>query len=354
MTAADTLARTDAVIADGQTLEARGDAAALTGALRHYDAAITLLHESPFDTNERLRHQLARAWMNRANALQRQAARADAVAAYDEAIALFGTLPLARHPGYRNNLAAAWMNRGHALQSAGDAVSLRDAARSFETAIALLSSLPPAADRSRGIILAASALNLAACCLLLGDNERALVHARAAAACAAPGQEDDPGFADIALKSHRAACDAIGHLIARAETERGSVDTLADEASDLVDAALALARRWEARGVPLFRPIAARLFRFGAQLYALHLPDFLAEFVLEHLDPVRSPGAMPFDDEFFLAAAESLARVRQDLADRRTVFLDSPETTRLLDRLRDLRAAEARLAELRPPHDAHP
>jgi hypothetical protein len=347
---ADTLARADAIIVEGQTLEAPGTPAAITAALRCYDAAIALLRAANPPAHELLRHQLARAWMNRANALQRRPAPADAIAAYDEAIALFRTLPLDRTPGYRNNLAAAWMNRGHALQATDDPAQLAESARSLETALDLFRTLPLDTDPSHRINLAAASLNLAHVRLLLADSARALAAARKAAAIAAPGQENNPALADIALKAHRAACDAIGRLLVHADAQHEPADALADEASDIVDDALALARRWEARGVPLFRPIAARLFRFGAQLYAVHLPDFLAEFVLEHLDPARSLGAMPFDEEFHLAAAEALARARNDLAAQRTVFLESPETTRLLQRLHDLRDAEARLTELRHTH----
>ncbi|HWA88240.1 MAG TPA: hypothetical protein VG710_18580 [Opitutus sp.] len=347
------LARVDALIVAGQALEARGTTADVSASIRHYDEAAAQLRQSSLSSHELARQQLARAWMNRANALQRlnpPATLPDSVRAYDEAIAVFRTLPLPDHPGYQNNLAAAWMNRGHALHLLGDPSSLAAAVESQRTALDLLRTLPLAADRSHRINLAAASLNLATSLLALGDLAGAHVAAREAMDAAAPAEAEDPAVADIALKARRACCDAIGRLLVQAAAQSEPTDPLADEASDIVDDGLALARRWESRGMPLFRPTAARLFRFGAQLYAAHLPDFLAEFILEHLDPARSTGAMPDAEDSLLAAAQALAEARTDLESHRTVFLDSPETTRLLDRLRDIRAAEARLAELRRAH----
>src|SRR5690606_34337187 len=119
---------------------------------------------------------------------------------------------------------------------------------------------------------------------------------------------------------------------------------------DFVDEGLALTRHWESKGQPQFRYIAVRLFHFGAQLYAAQLPDFLAEFILEHIDPEQSAGAMAHTEEFYLIATDIIARARKDLETRRAAFLDTPETARLLQRFRALRDAGSRLDELRARH----
>lgn len=352
MQLSELLAHADTFLREGHALESTATPAAFADALRRYDAAIAMLHSPVLLPHEPVRAGLAVLCMNRGNVLQRQGAFADSIRAYDEAIAFFRTLPLDAHHGYRNSLGAAWMNRGHAHLLIGEPAALAEAARSQREALDLLRTLPLDADRSYGINLAAASLNLANILLALGEPSRALDAAHQATLAAIPGEDSDPNFADVSLKARRASCEALGHLIARGSTQNEPIEAFADEASDVVDDALALARRWEARGLPVFRPIAARLFRFGAQLYAAHLPDFLAEFVLEHLDPARSAGAMPGTQEFYLAAAEAISRARADLETRRTVFIDSPETTRLLERLRDLRAAEQRLAELHARHVA--
>jgi hypothetical protein len=348
----DTLSQAAAALTRGQTLEAQGNPTALAAAVRCYDEALTLLRTLPTG-DETVRRELARAAMNRGNALQRQSVPAllpEAVRAYEEAISRFRSLPIDRNPDDRNSLGAAWMNRGHALYLQATAASLAEAARSQTEAIETLRPLPLDEARSYRLNLSASWLNLANALLALGEAGRGLRAGREAAALAAPGEDSDPALADIGLKARRAACEAISRELIGAIDTRQPTDALADEASDLVDEGLATARKWESRGLPIFRPIAARLFRFGTQLYGAYLPNFLAEFVLEHLDPARSAGAMAMVEDGYEAAGAAIARARADLEGRRTIFLDTPETTRLLQRLRDLREAEARLGELRREH----
>ncbi len=348
-----------AALSRGQVLESQATPTGLAAALRCYDEAVALLRRLP--SSEPARRELARAVMNRGNALQRQPSPAllpEAVRAYDEAIALFRSLPIDANPEDRNSLGAAWMNRGHALYTQATTASLTESARSQLEAIATLKPLPLEAARAHRLNLSAAWLNLANALLGLADPVRALPASAEAMALAAPGEDSDPALADIGLKARRARCDALSRSLVAALNSSQPTEALADEASDVVDDGLALARLWESRGLPIFRPIAARLFRFGAQLYAAYMPDFLAEYLLEHLDPTRSTGAMPMVADSLQAATDALARVRVDLEDRRTIFLDSPETARLLQRLRDVREADARLAELRreylPPAPTEP
>ncbi len=347
----ETFALAASMLARGQALE-NENPPALPDALRHYDQALAALRSLPL-SDESVRRDLAVALMNRGNALQRQDAPetiCSAIRSYDDAIAFFRSLPLDRHASYRNALGAAWMNRGHALHRLPDPDSLAESVRSHDEAIALLRTLPLAEDRSYPINLAAAWMNQAHALLLGGDFSRALTAARESLAVTAPAEDSDPALADIGLKARRAWCEAAGQHLAAPGADALATESLADEASDMVDDGLALARKWESRGLPVFRPIAARLFRFGAQLYAAHLPDFLAEFLLEHIDPTRASGAMPHLEEFYLVADGALSRARQELVNRRTVFLETPETLQLLERLRALRSAEARLAELRAQH----
>ncbi len=336
------------LLRDGQSLEAQVSPDALTAAVRCYEQAIAALRTLPL-ADTRVRHELAVAAMNRGNACQRQntpAARPEALRSYDEAIAFFRTLPLDEHPDFRNSLGAAWMNRGHALYLQAEPAAMTEAVRSQREAVSILSTLPLEAHRSYRINLAAAWMNQANALLALQENEPAADAARESGRIAAPAEAEDPVVADIGLKARRALCEAIGRLLAPTHGFVRNTEILADEASDVVDDGLALARRWQSRGVPHFRALAARLFHFGAQLYRVHLPDFLAEFLLEHIDPEQSEGAMT-DEAFYLIAQESLGLARQDLEARRTVFLDTPETAQLLQRFRDVRAAEQRVAELR-------
>lgn len=348
MSVDDTLARAAQLLQTGHALEARFTPDALAGALRCYEQALVALRSLPLSRAD-VRHQLAITTMNRGNVLQRQSsttALAAAIQAYDEAIAFFRSLPLDAHPDIRNSLGAAWMNRGHALFVRGDSASCVEAVHAQREAIAVLRTLPLDENLSYRVNLAAAWMNQANALLAIDDNALAADAARESLALTTPLERREAALADVGLKARRALCEAIGRLLV-STSHREQVDALADEASDRVDDGLALAREWEARGQPHFRTIALRLFRFGAQLYQVHLPDFLSEFLLEHIDPERSAGAMTHTDELYEIAAESLDRAKHDLEAPGRFVLDTPETARLLDRLQSLREAQARIAALR-------
>jgi hypothetical protein len=349
MSVEETFAHVGSFIRAGQLLETRGTPESLADAVRSYDAAISQLRGQP-EASERVRAALGIALMNRGNALQKQftpSALAAAVSAYDDAISYLRTLPLEQSAFDRNTLGAAWMNRGHAQLARAEPDSVTASIQSFREAIIVLRTLPLDGPSSFRMNLAATLMNEANALIKVREPEKALSSAMAALAVTAPTERTDPVLADIGLKARRVGCEALGHCLFVASKRGGPTRELGDQASDLVDEGLALARHWESQGQQQFRYIAARLFRFGVQLYAGHLPDFLAEFILEHLDPEISTGAMTDVEEFHVIASEVLGRALQDLEARRAAFLDTPETARLLRRFRDLRAAVLRLEELR-------
>ena len=92
--------------------------------------------------------------------------------------------------------------------------------------------------------------------------------------------------ADLALKARRALGDALGHLLVAPGADQ---EALARQASDVVDDALALIHHWTPQSPISFRALALRFFRYGAQLYRLHQPHFLAEFVAENCPPDDPP-----------------------------------------------------------------
>jgi hypothetical protein len=337
----------------GQALEAQGSPAALAEAVSAYDVAIALLRAELLTGCDVVRHPLGVAWMNRGNALQKQAtaaALAEAVSAYNETIALVRALPIATDAVYCNCLGAAYLNRGHALLLLGDAASLAAALRSQTEAVALLRTLPFEHIPAYRLNLAGALVNLANTLLLDSDAaklEAARVAANDALILVTAREQAASGFAELGLKARRVLCEALGQLLFAAGANEVAIAALASEASDAVDTGLALARRWEKRGVPQFRPLAARLFRFGAQLYQLHQPQFLAEFLLENLDPARSPGALSASSEFHIIAAETLARARRELSQRPVAHLDPAATAGLLEISRSLAEADERLARLR-------
>lgn len=337
-------------LAQGQQHEAEGTADALATAITCYDRALALLRLLPDSPDPQHRRDIGVAWMNRGNALQKigtPASFADAIVCYDQAIGFLQKLP-ALDPAFGNSLGAAWLNRGHALAQQ-DAAGLPAAILAYQEAIAVLQKLPVAEHRSARINLAAAWMNLANALLLLAPPRATDARAAAVAALAITGTQDssDSIFADIGLKARRVQCDALGHLLVAAGTDRTALHTLADEATEAVDQGLALVRHWEVHGVKIFRPLAARLYRFGARLGLIHQPHFLAEFLLESVDPTRAPGAIAGDSELHAFAVEFIPHALATLRATSLVGLAPTQAQRLHEAVSDLEIAQARLTELR-------
>jgi tetratricopeptide (TPR) repeat protein len=240
---------------------------------------------------------IAIAWMNRGHALMLQAdgiGLAAALDAYNEAI--IRLRPVVRgaepaNPSWANSLAAALMNRGHLLHRLHGVAQATLALESFTEAAVLLRPLlvspdllSPDSDLQISPWprrnLSGTQLNRANLLLDLSRFTESVTAAREALALTTSHEHDDPIDADLALKARRALCDAIGRLIVEPGADQ---ETLAHEATDLVDDALTVARGWIARGEDSLRPLSLRFFRYGTQLYRFHQPHFLAEFIQENL-----------------------------------------------------------------------
>jgi tetratricopeptide (TPR) repeat protein len=329
-------------LASGQAHEGRGEYAA---ALACYDEAIAGIRAQPSGPVE-TRRQLGVAWMNRGNALQKladAASLAAAVRAYDEAIAVLRTLPIETTPAYRNHLGAAWVNRGHTQLATGD---FSGAIASFEQAIAILSTLPLAESPYYLLNLTGAWTNLSHALLTAPPGvmrsdplERACVAARNALHFVRETEQAHAAFAEMSLRARRALVTALGERLVAAGTDGRSIESLASEASDAIDDGLALAREWESRGVGQFRPLALRLFRMGAQLYQLHQPHFLGEFVLENLACPAFAG----DAEFRAAADAAIEQALFAVNRPQLLVAGTPDAEKLLATAQSLRAARDHL-----------
>lgn len=227
-------------------------------------------------------------WMNRGHALSLAGDAAAALTAYDEAIALLLPYADSRPASWRNSLAACYLNRGWLLHRNRGTLASSAALDCYARAECLLRELLATHAAGGGEPghwprrnLAGTLLNRANLLLDLGRCDEALGDATDALRFARIGESESRVDADLSLKCHRAVCDAIGQIIVQPGTDQHA---LAGQASDAVDDALTLARLWYKRGGDGFRPLAARLFRFGAELFRLHQPQFLAEFISEHLE----------------------------------------------------------------------
>jgi tetratricopeptide (TPR) repeat protein len=334
---------------EGQNAEAQGR---FTDALEFYDLAILAL-SSESAGNPPVRHARGIAWMNRGNALQKNGLSADlieATRAYDSALQEFESLPHESAPPLRNHLGAAWLNRGHSLLASGDVTG---AAVSFERAANLLESLPLEKDVSYRLNLAGARTNLAHV-LIPTNPERARVLAQASLALLADREHEHLALSEMSLRARRALVMALGEILRRGTgvpsvfPDGDGHDTpaaqtnLANEATDAVDDGLALARELEARGVSQLRPLALRLFRLGAQLYRLHQPHFLAEFVQDNL---TSP-AFAADPNFRATATEALDLAMAEVQRPRKLVVGDASAERLVETARSLRSAQELLSRL--------
>jgi hypothetical protein len=253
------------------------------------------------------------------------------------------------NPRDRNTLGAAWMNLGHALHARGDLTGIERSLQAFDTALAWLRPLPLPENDWYRLNLAGAEINSANA--LLSRAGHRLAHASAppfAAAHDAAVRADliaarenaERGLvalnglervradaADLALKAFRAKCDALGELLPRVGADLDAMNALGDEATDAADSGLALYRAWPDYA-SVFEPLALRLYRFGATVYRIHQPHFLAEFLEENgrLD------AEPWRE----IARDAATRAQSDLQQVRQFTLGDRDSERRLETARSL------------------
>jgi tetratricopeptide (TPR) repeat protein len=277
------------------------------------------------------------AWMNRGHELLLRDDRVSlqgALDAYAEAITLFRPLPLSENPSWTNSLGAALMNRGQLLHRLHGVTQSAPALAAFDEAVSLLRAMPASDNPWPRRNLAGTLLNRANLLLDLARREEASVSAREALVLCLPRERFESVDADLALKSRRVLCDALGQLIVTAGADQTA---LAAEASDLVDDALALIKDWTGRGENSFHSLALRFFRFGTQLYRFHQPHFLAEFIRENLSPTSA--------EFRLIALDVIEAALLDRPhDRPFLTMGDVASERRLQVWRDLAALRSLLA----------
>lgn len=152
--------------------------------------------------------------------------------------------------------------------------------------------------------------------------------------------------AEGGFKARHILCQALTALLGSSSDDATRLD-LVGRITDAVEDGLGLARTWDNAGVTTFRPLATELFHLGALIYENHQPHFLAEFLLDHLDPVRAGCAVPGNEGWHAIAGESLSRVRREIRNTDFGLLATPPGRRRLETLGEVRSAEARLEALR-------
>jgi tetratricopeptide (TPR) repeat protein len=325
-------------------------AAELTGALSCFERAIAWRRSLPLRETPWYRYLLAAGWMNRGDALTRLGSTENlgaAVSSYDQALALLQTLDLANDPRFRKRLALAWMNRGVTLQAPGTASSVLEALASFDEAIALFREPTVVNDSEARSILTCGLTNRGNALLLIERAAPALARASVEEALAliAGLEQQEVSAAETGLKARHILCRAIALQLADHGATPVSEDLVA-AVTDVVDDAMKLARSWEVRDEHRLRDLAEELFQFGARAYQIHQPHFLAEFLLENLDPRQTAGVFPPNQKLHSAASETIASALAAIQREGFRSINTPRFDRFLERIRQLRIAQTRLDEL--------
>lgn len=310
----------------------------LPAALEDFDRAIALRRKAPLDDGNRW--GLAASLMNRGDVLQRLGGSdRDARAVYDEAVEHLEILGPSESPAVLQRLALAWSNRGLVAEDP------EQARRCFDRCLEFLASprnLPQLLTRGSALLnRGRQALSID------GDAPAAAADAREAMALLASYDREDAAAAEQSLHAR--------HLLARAlctwlDGDHKTSDLTDDwiaTATDTVEEALELERQWSRKGVAHPRVLVVELFQLGLEVYRVCQPHFLAEFILESIDPEVSPGAPSDDPAFQQAAALALHRALNESARRAAAAtLDPAELEKQSTILSALRAADLRLAAL--------
>ena len=312
-----TEAEVEAINAEASVLMKRGIAyleetrrQAAIDALHCFDEALELRRQVPADYSAFQGYLLAACLLNRADALVRlndRAPLAAALSSYDEAIGVLTPLPLDENPLYPRRLAMAYQNRGLALIARADDGDLAAAADAFADAIAVLdhehSQGIEDRDRLRTVVWVNFA-NVRSLETGVDGHTAARDAVKRALEYVAGTEESDPAAADAGLRARHVLCRLCANRLSQAGGEAGMPDDV-HEATDAVDDGLGLVRSWEQRGVPVFRPLAFDLFRFGARVYARYQPQFLEEFIDDNMNPAQSSREYVESPDMVMAALEA-------------------------------------------------
>lgn len=334
----------------GITLLQSDDAEALRKAVACFEESAEHRKNLPRDMPNVL-WGLAAAWMNRGDALTRLGKEDDmkeSVRSYDEAIACLQEIGGFDHPPFVVRYAVAYMNRGHALMAQDSPEGVEEALKSFSSAVAMM-ELHTQKDSVEFHGTLGCALMCHAAARIEKDREQAeevAAEARQAIAHVQHFEKEDLLSTEVSLKSRHLLCRALATLLDRTPPDAPEVDAWITEVTDTVDEGMALERLWEQRGLEGFRLMAVELFRFGVRVFFIRQPHFLAEFILECLDPEKSPGAPVTSEEMHHLAGSVIWDAALNI-EQRARGASVHERAALVEIVGDLHSADKRLQELR-------
>lgn len=333
----------------GIALLTAGTPSALLKALHCFDHALAIRRQLPLDSSSFYRWLLTACWMNRGDVLTRLGSPshlAAAIQSFDEAIHHLQLLPLEEDPQYRSRLALAWMNRSLALRAQATPASRSEAVECLSHAQRTLEESATPERPLGDSMLCTLLVNRAA--LLLEISPPRMQEAMHAAAevlemCRST-EHHVLQSAELGLKARHIFCHAVAMLLETPPVDTTRADEWIHQATDQVDEAMHLTASWEKPGMPgHFHALRHELFRFGCSLLLAYQPHFMAEFLLDVLDPDNGSSLLARDKALCQAGLEALTLAASELRRRGPLDLGLQGMDRLLAVLESLSLASARI-----------
>jgi hypothetical protein len=327
----------------GCALQAGGDPAELAEALGAFDRAIRILERLQDGADLRFRHNLAAAWMGRADTLAAIASgRAGALLAYDRAISIARGLPSDGKPSFRILRASCAINRGNLLGRQDGAADPAAAVHSFDEALSALRTLAQAGHRLARGHAAHAWTNRGEALLAASPDEnagRAIDSGRRALAEVDGASLGGPALAELRLRALRVMALGLERLLRAAggAPPRDAVAALTDIAERAV--AIAIGCRDGADG--RLDSHLAWFFEFGARAYGRYQPQFLVEYLDEVLRRWDRRAGPESERELRAIAHKAVARALEGLGGCRLLAAGTRQTELLLLTVRELRSASS-------------
>lgn len=331
----------------GIALLSANDSQLLPEALHCFETAIVLRRDLPLAENIWFRWGLSAGWMNRGDVLTRLGAPEllpEAVRSYDEAIAHLESMPVGGRPDVPGRHALAWMNRAVTLRVLGRQA---EALQSLERSRALLEFHATAEQPVDGLTLATLAVNRAALLLELRPPRlsEAMVAADDALHQCQATEASDLLAAEVGLKARHTWCHAVAVRLESPPLEPKQADEWIHQATERVEEAMALTARWAAQG-HAFRELRLELFHYGCRIYLAYQPHFMAEFLLDVLDPERGSPLRAEALELREAGVAALEMAAEVLKRRGPLDFGLKGVDRLIAVIATLNDAAARIKNL--------
>lgn len=285
----------------------------LPRALDHFESSIRI-RETVVGRDTVWRWAMSAAMVNRGDALagmKTETSLREAIISYEKGAALIEDFDFAGNTTHRRRYALCHQNIGQAIVDlfslsgyggGGEECDWETAREFFNRAESVLRAGVTLGSEESRRMLAMVLTNKSRAGMMMGKElpKSCIAEVREALDLIRGYDAGDGELLTLDLTARLALSLALGR-------PGGSVDH-ANEISDIVEEGLAGVKANLNRGgnVTVLDPLIGQLFRCGAEVYLRQMPHFLAEFILDSLDPEKGSSGLEFSAACHEAAVEVL------------------------------------------------